>query len=79
LAKIREMFVAVALAATAAVAISGATLRGETKEAATAADPGRLPRDGGKGHDVRYVSADHVGATGKVAAADTIDLRFATA
>jgi hypothetical protein len=86
--RIRQMAVAVAFAATVAAAITGATLRGETREAstptevcATAAWP-MIPAsclEGGNGREVRMVSADNIGLAGKIAAADTMNLRFSVA
>lgn len=62
----RKTLLATAFAATVAAALTGASLRGETKEVdlaatcATAAWP-MIPAaclDGGPGQEVRYVSAD---------------------
>lgn len=64
---IRKGLLATAFAATVAAALTGASLRGETREVdlaatcATAAWP-MIPAaclDGGPSHDVRYVTADN--------------------
>jgi hypothetical protein len=67
--KIRQALVAVAFSAIAAAAVTGATtLRGETKETSlvetcAGADWPMIPAaclEGGRGYDVRYVSADRI-------------------
>lgn len=88
--RMRQMLVAVAFAATAAAGITGATLRGESKEtdmaaACDAAAWPQIPADclqGGPKHDVRYVSPDQSQATGelKLTLSDAgLAERFATA
>lgn len=88
--RIRQTLVAVAFAATAAAGITGATLRGETKETDLAATCQQaawpmIPADcleGGPYHNVRYVSANNPGpgAELKLTAADAgLAERFATA
>jgi hypothetical protein len=83
----RQMFVAVAFAATAAATITGFTLRGETKEAATPAeicakaDWPLIPAEclAGETHQkVRYI-APNGDVASKVASAETMNLRFAVA
>lgn len=79
--KIRQALVAVAFSAIAAAAITGATLRGETKETSlvetcAGADWPMIPAaclEGGRGHDVRYVSADQLEDS------NSLPFRFATA
>ena len=68
--KIRQAFALVAFSAVAAAAITGATLRGESKEtslttACAAYDWPKIPAaclDGARTADVRYVSADAAAA-----------------
>ena len=69
--KIRQALVVVAFSAVAAAAITGATLRGESKEtslteACATYDWPKIPAaclDGAHATDVRYVSADDVART----------------
>ena len=69
----RKALLSIAFAATVAGALTGASLRGETKEldiCAAAAWP-MIPAaclEGGIGQDVRYVSADNHGHGSKMAA-----------
>jgi hypothetical protein len=82
----RQFSVAIAFAATVAVAVTGATLRGETREASTVsetcqkADWPLIPAeclDGAAEHSVRVVTGNEA-ATQKFAAADITE-RFAVA
>jgi hypothetical protein len=82
----RQIFVAVAFAATVAAAVTGATLRGETREAPTVAEicaTAEWPLipaeclDGASERNVRIVTGQEV-AVQKFAAAD-MDERFAVA
>jgi hypothetical protein len=82
----RQIFVAVAFAATVAAAVTGATLRGETREAPTVAevcataDWPLIPAeclDGASDRNVRVVTGQEA-ATKKFAAAE-MDERFAVA
>jgi hypothetical protein len=77
----RQMFVAVAFAATVAAAVTGATLRGETREAATQAeicakaDWPMIPAaclDGAAERHVRIVTGEPA-STVKFAAVDMSD------
>jgi hypothetical protein len=78
--KIRQALVVVAFSAVAAAAITGATLRGETKETslaevcATAQWPNIPPAclDGARAADIRYVTADNT-------MSDEMTLRFTVA
>ncbi len=88
--RIRQIVVAVAFSATVALGITGATLRGETKETninatcQNAAWP-MIPAEclQGRANDVRYVSPDNVAAAetavptaAKVALADRFETAF---
>ncbi len=83
----RQMYVAVAFAATVAAAITGATLRGETKEAATPAEicataewPNIPTECLGEGvAHVRYIPMDRSQPATKVAEAAPMVDRFAVA
>jgi hypothetical protein len=78
----RPALLALAFSATVAAAITGLTFRGETKEAATVAEtcarmawpniPARC-LEGGRGHDVRFISTDLPATDG------TLALRFTDA
>lgn len=85
---IRQTVVAVAFAATVALGITGATLRGETKEtdvAATceAAAWPNIPAEclAGAGNDIRYISANEPAAVtiGPMASNGALADRFQTA
>jgi hypothetical protein len=85
--KTRQTIVAVAFAATVAAAITGATLRGETREATSVAeicakaDWPLIPAeclDGAGDRNIRVISTDQARPTVKVAAIDMSE-RFAVA
>jgi hypothetical protein len=85
--KIRPAFLALAFSATVAAAITGLSLRGETREinidqACSQVAWPMIPAnclEGGRGYDVRVVSADPVPSKPVPADQVALDLRFETA